>query len=334
MNAAIVFIDRKPARGGGQVVLEQLLRRLPAGGQYHLIGHPDVSSILDVPHGVTIHSTVRGVVSSVASGRVQVVANATSDFGFTLRAARQISRAVPAQVDTFAILHNYPKDALRSALTRAFLTRFDRTVVVEPGLLRLAPRADVPLGSRRSPIPSLSPCVRSAEWSSVSLDPISSRVWISFPRYSRASIQRVFSAWWRWAMPSMATRTTSVGSAEALSPWLVPGKKRGPDWIDPGDIYLVPSTRGEAACLSAQEAMDRGAGVVASRVGLMPYLMPSNGAVRTFKRGDTSQAASSVMELTRLSSSAFVRACEANRQAIRERSTFWYDYTIDAITAN
>src|SRR5699024_8639070 len=117
-----------------------------------------------------------------------------------------------------------------------------------------------------------------------------------------------------------------------LAPWLVDGR-RTPDWIDPGDVFVVPSVAGEAACLAAQEAMSGGAFVVASRLGLMPYLSPENQGVRTFPVGDPAAASRHIRDALGLPADTFSAACRHNVGTITERAGRWQQEVVELLLA-
>lgn len=118
--------------------------------------------------------------------------------------------------------------------------------------------------------------------------------------------------------------------ATDLGPWLTDGP-RTPAWIDPGDIFLVPSISGEAACLSAQEAMSNGAFVVASRIGLMPYLSPTNQGMRTFAINDADGAVGAVREALTMPGADFSDELRGSTSYMAQRAGRWYDETVQII---
>lgn len=328
----IVVVDRKRARGGGQVVLEELLRRLTLNPRVgvHVIAHPNAASFITAPADVQFHSNHRSAGRALATSDVRVVANATSDFSHALRVSRELKRS-GREVTTHAIVHNYPNGLLREVVTRILLRQFDRTIVVEPGLIRLLGSADVP--------PWLAPA--DAGDTAPEPQPFTGVV-KCFARPDPSKGLHLLPAIFRELTSRGMNCEVALGDAldgqasyerslrKSLAPWLVDGR-RDPSWLRPGDIFIIPSVRGEAACLSAQEAMLRGAGVVASRVGLMPYLMPSGGAVRTFQRANATAAVDAVLAISHMNPAEFVRACRINQASVMERASLWYQATLVAL---
>ena len=108
-----------------------------------------------------------------------------------------------------------------------------------------------------------------------------------------------------------------------LGPWLEEGPRTSA-WIEPGDVFVVPSVSGEAACLSAQEAVARGAWVVASRIGLMPLLAEETGSMTGFSTGDVDAASDAVLGALRMDQADFEAACLNGHRAVTDRAGRWY----------
>lgn len=324
MHQVFVFVDRKRARGGGQVVLENLLRVRTTDDPVHVITSRQGIDLLKLDSGVKRHLRIDDALTAATSGvDVSVIVNATSDFLLGLRIVSRLRRT-SRSVSAIAVLHNYPTGFMRSVLTKLALRAYDWCVAVEPGLFRL--RADtlippwlsvdtpVDLDTRVIPRAGTVKCFARPDYSKgldllpqifgeLSAKGVRCEVALGHPLDNRPNYVRKLR--------------------RDLAPWLVDGA-RGPDWLAPGDIFLIPSRSGEAACLSAQEAMAKGAAVVASRIGLMPYLMPSGGAFATFPVGQSHVAVAEVESLVSMTPDAFAEGCKNNSAAISARAGRWY----------
>lgn len=325
LSSVIVFIDRKSGRGGGQVVLEKLLQSSPPDSDLHLFTTEEYASHFpkSLARVATNESALLTNVGSAAS--LVLVVNATSDFARGVLVARRMRRS-GIVVRTIAILHNYPRSRIREFITRNILRRFDNVVAVEPGLTRLRRDATVPpwlsLDTVEPSVPDVSHSNRLSVKCFARPDP--SKGLHLLPAIFR-ELEKLGVRCQVALGNSLEGRTKYERDLRvALTPWLVEGL-RGPDWLEPGEIFLLPSISGEAACLSVQEVMARGCGVVASRVGLMPYIAPDVGAVGTFAPGDTRGAVQAVVSLIALPTEEYLRGCRSNHQTILARSGLWYD---------
>ncbi|GAB3855737.1 hypothetical protein GCM10028801_11820 [Nocardioides maradonensis] len=324
-RARLLFVDPKHGRGGGQVVLEGLLRRCSGQGDVALAMPDDGREAISVPDDVetfpTIDEATRGLVRGDA---LRMVANANSAFPRVVLSARRL-RARGIHVETVAIVHNYPTDIAKRVATTRSLALFDKAVVVEPGLLELRRDAIVP--------PWLS-LTSEFEFFSGTVTGLSG----SIKSYGRPDPSKglhllppLFAAAERLGLrPEVALGQALDGKERyrrrlqrELAPWLVDGRRTS-NWIQPGDIFVIPSVGGEAACLTAQEALARGAFVVASRVGLMPYLLAGEGAMWTFVPGAADDGIRAVEEIVHLTSDSVTAAVRAGSAQIRARTDLWY----------
>jgi glycosyltransferase involved in cell wall biosynthesis len=277
---------------------------------------------IDVP-ARTLVCDLEEVERVVTSRNVVLVSNANASHLYTLRLARRM-RASGAACRTIAILHNYPKNRVRELILKVILKRFDQAIAVEPGLRVLR-------GDALTPSWLAVPHAKVA----ISNDPLNQGRIKCYARPDRSKglhlLPAVFSQMSELGYvcevalgKSLENDESYIKSLEtSLAPWLVKGF-RGPEWLNPGDIFVVPSIYGEAACLSAQEAMSKGVFVVASRVGLMPYLSPTNQGIRTFETGSATSAITALKDVAAMSQGEFEEECRAASIQMATRSGRWY----------
>ncbi len=102
-------------------------------------------------------------------------------------------------------------------------------------------------------------------------------------------------------------------------------------WIAPGDIVVVPS-RDEAACLLAQEAMARGAVVVASAVGDVALFVEDGVTGLLVPPGDPVALAGALRRLVQLPEPEIAALCRRAREAALLRADRWYDEVAHTLT--
>lgn len=333
----LVYFDAKDGRGGGQVVLEGLLSRSVACE--HAVGlvmSQSGRNSIDVPPEVRTFDTWEEFAEQAPQLdlRPNLISNAQASLPAVLQAARHVRRSglVPR---TTAIVHNYGSTTAKSAASWLLLRKFDDAVVVEPGLLKVAPKAHVPAWLS-VPVPERSLKLEESDLKRT-------KELKCFARPDKSKGLHLLPAIFRAAEQAGLSCSVALGDAlegdvryesklrSSLQPWLVEGR-RGADWLAPGDIFIIPSVTGEAACLSAQEALARGAFVVASRIGLMPYLSPLNMGIRTFKVNSVAHAASTIRSVTELSDERFSQECKAGISMIRSRDDLWYQETLKILS--
>ena len=149
-TARIVFVDPKHARGGGQVVLEELLMRLSTRTSVSLVMPSDGRCALSIPPEVEQFSGF-GELRLRPSELTRIVANANAAFPAVGWWSRRFKRR-GYNVQSIGVVHNYPPDIVKALLTKVSLRALDRAFVVEPGLLRLRRNAIAP------PWLSIRPC--------------------------------------------------------------------------------------------------------------------------------------------------------------------------------
>lgn len=328
---ALVFVDNKEGRGGGQVVLEELLAACVQKVRVALAMPPAGRAAIDVPAGVHQFDDLGAALVAHRGMTVKVVANANAAFPQVITTVRRLPRERRAEVRTVAIVHNYPSTVPKAAATRLFLRQFDEAYVVEPGLLQLRADASVP------PWLSIRPRDAVLATSEVRLTGRIKSYGRPDPSKGLHLLPELFGK-----VEGQWTCEVALGDGldgrdryedrlrAALGPWLVEGR-RTVDWIEPGDVFVIPSVSGEAACLTAQEALAKGALVVASRVGLMPYLLPEGHSMRTFPVGDMSAAAAQVRGIGQLDPVRLSTACVAGAAAISARRGVWYEHMVEAL---
>lgn len=324
----IALIDPYTERGGGQVVLEELLRRLDQTDVEVLLAMPrDGRAKIAVP-GSLVECEPGDTTDAVGSKPVVLVSNANASHIRTLRIAKRLrSSGVPCR--TIAVLHNYPRSIWREWILRLVLRLFDNAIAVEPGLVKLRQDAMVP------------------SWLSIPSDDLVDSEIVPRFRQTIKCFARPDRSKGLHILPEIFVEAEKMGYScevalgnslennssyietlkSSLDPWLVDGF-RGPKWLRPGDIFMIPSIYGEAACLSAQEAMSRGAFVVASRVGLMPYLSPTNQGIRTFAAGQPDSAVAALRGISKLTSVQFENECLAGANDMSIRNGRWYEEVV------
>lgn len=332
----ILLVDLKAGRGGGQVVLEELVARLSVtGSRIGLVVSESNRTSMRIPAHVSCFEKIEDVKQSLRVGDpILIVSNANSTLPTVVNSAWTLKRAGFA-VSTYAIVHNYARDILRSGVTRFYLSRIDRVIVVEPGLTKLYKGAVVP--------PWLS---LPGDDDSIRLppSPISFGSVKAYGRPDRSKgldlLPAVFGELTRLGLKCEVALGSSLDGnrryelrlRDSLGPWLVDGR-RDASWLEAGDIFMVMSTYGEAACLAAQEVMARGAIVVASRIGLMSYISPSARGMHTFAIRDTAAATNIVLSRVAQSPEAYDSECRESSRTIMARSGHWYRWVTRDLTS-
>lgn len=323
----LMIFDPKLERGGGQVVLEHLLRHLETQPAVHLVMPATGQGKISIPVGVTRHTDLDAFSHAMSPGNaVVMVSNANSGMPAVLRAARRL-RSRGAHVHTIAIVHNYPSDPLRAFATKRLLGEFDEAVVVEPGLTSLRADARTP-----SWLSLEEPLTRAADYPAGGITRTGKVKSYGRPDHEKGLdlLPAIFGPLEQLGYECRVAIGSGFSEDDRyarrlrrdLAPWLVDGR-RDSSWIEPGDLFIVPS-RSEAACLLAQEVLSRGAFGVASRVGLMPYLTPDNLGMRTFPREDTAGAVRAAREALEMDADRFSLECLEGVRLIEHRAGRWY----------
>lgn len=327
----IVLVDPKSGRGGGQVVLEELLDRLQDLADLSLVMPSAGRQSIEIPTGVRQYNDL-GELNLTDNPRVTVVANANASFAsVALWQRRQRNR--PAAVRTVGIVHNYPSSVAKALATRVSLRALDVAIVVEPGLLRLRRDAIVP--------PWLS--VRPRDLEQVPAPSgFTGRVKV-FARPDPTKGLHLLPEIFKPLSEAGIKCEVALGQAldghdryvrhlrRSLAEWKVEGQK-SVRWIHPGDIVLVPSISGEAVCLAAQESMVRNAFVVSSRLGVLPYLQPTADSIITFEVGSSRAAVQAILAATSLDTEEFSHRCVLGAAQIRARAGAWYSAVVKVLT--
>ncbi|MFG1930074.1 glycosyltransferase [Mycobacterium sp. NPDC048908] len=322
----IVLFDPKLARGGGQVVLEQLLAQLAATEDVGLVMPPRGQRAINIPEHVRTFDSVARLGHEVEPNMsLLLVANANASFPTVMAAARRFRPA--HSIGTVGIVHNYPSSKFKGIATVQSLKRLDMAVAVEPGLTSLRRDAIVPSWlAPTGPLPDAGRSIRRTGRIKCYARPDRTKglhlVPEIFREMERAGLECSV------ALGAGLDRQDRYAAKlrRSLAPWLEEGP-RSRSWINSGDVFLIPSLSGEAACLTAQEAMAAGAWVVASRIGLMPYLAPQGEAVSTFAIGDVAGAVATLTEVARLPEKDFADACQRSQAAVAVRHGRWFDTT-------
>lgn len=320
----IVFIDPYGERGGGQAVLEELLSLMAASTHEIMLGMPTSGrSKISVPATVKT-CEVSELESLIGNKNVVLVSNANASHISVMQLAWKLRRR-GIRCRTLAILHNYPRNTLREFVIRNVLRQYDTAIAVEPGLLRLRSDAVIPswLSAASKSFHDFSDYDFGQRVIKCFARPDPSKGLHLLPSIFRA-MDRVGYSCHVALGDALESNSKYVASLRAeLAPWLVEGR-RSPDWLEPGDVFVIPSIYGEAACLSAQEAMTRGAFVVASRVGLMPYLSPTNEGIRTFAVGSSASAVQSLRMVADMGPEEYRNECISGALEMAERNGRWY----------
>lgn len=103
-------------------------------------------------------------------------------------------------------------------------------------------------------------------------------------------------------------------------------------WIQPGDVVVVPS-RDETACLLAQEAMARGAAVVASAVGDLPLYVQDGVTGLLVPPGDAAALAAALRGLLGMPDGDLAAMCRRAHAAAAQRADLWYDEVARVLTS-
>lgn len=329
----ITFFDSKSERGGGQVVLEHLLELTQSQAPTSLVMPRAGQSKITIPDAIASFDTSDEYIARSHDDVHVLVSNANSAMPDVVSTAGKLRRAGKS-VTTVSIIHNYPSKFSYRAATSYFVRRFDKSIVVEPGLLRLCKSAMVP-----SWLSLYAPLSTTAEHQSQGIKRTGKVKSYGRPDHEKGlhHLAPIFAA----ISETGTSCQVALGSGFAgngryanglrrdLAPWLVEGRRTS-EWIKPGDIFVIPSLT-EAACLTAQEALSRGAFVIATRVGLMTYLSPTNQGVRTFAVGDVGGAIRMIDEALNLNENEFEIECFAGVSTIEERAGRWHHQTAAAI---
>ncbi|MGF3055977.1 glycosyltransferase [Microbacterium sp. YY-01] len=330
-STSIVFYDSKYARGGGQVVLEDLMPRFLPTEDIHVV-MPEIGlKQLRVPSEVKQHHSLWEFEQSNPHKSVVLVCNANSGMPETLRSAFRLRRTGYTVV-TIAIIHNYPARVAARLATPLLARMFNHAIVVEPGLKKIAPRAFSPGWL------SLNRPLRFASHNGV-IERTNKAKAFGRPDHEKGLdlLPDIFKQLSNMGIDCSVALGTGFSDntkyehylRERLQPWLTDSPKTA-DWIAPGDIFIVPS-RHEAACLTAQEAMSQGALLIVSDVGLMPHMAQISTGVMTFESGNTSAGTSRAMEAVTMSPHEFEVRCKENLSVIEKQAGRWHDEVVTFI---
>ncbi len=340
VGMTIVLIDPHEARGGGQVVLEELLFQLDRRyeGSVVLQMPERGREKLLVPKSVTFDPAhLRNLLVEGPQASLVVVSNANASHAKTLLAARRLRRR-GHHVTTVAILHNYPRNVGRTWAVRQILQHYDSSIAVEPGLTRLAPTAIIPSW--------LSIRAKDLDLFDLDLDPLTrsrSNVVKAFARPDPVKglhlLPKIFSELTEEGFVcevalggsmEQSPRRYSRALQQDLQAWLVAGS-RDPSWVLPGEVYLSTSLQ-ETASLAVQEVMARRAIVVAPRVGLVHYLSPRRASLFTYERGNPEHALDVLRGVLDLSGAERRAMGELGQKEIAQRAGAWYDEVVSLLT--
>jgi hypothetical protein len=333
------MFDHHAEVGGGQVVLQRIIDEVGERRPVYVVAPREATWVRVIRSGVTVLEMpgFYRIPADVAAleGSSILVANTYPVLLSVLRTARALRRR-DSTVTTLAILHGNPKGIVRRAVLRLLLRGVDACIPVEPGVSGLSRRC-VPmgiLGIAASDVPSVRAQgpIRFTGGIKAYGRPDRMKGLHLLPRILRGldleSRHVSFQVALGQSVEGRARYETSL--RRALQPWLAPGR-RGPDWIQAGDVLLFTSTFYETASLTVQEALARGAFVVGSRVGAVPYLVPVASGLVTFSPGSVVEAQRCIEWVLSLPPTEFDQRCRASADAVRSRAGLWYRSVADQL---
>ncbi|MGQ7310896.1 hypothetical protein ACUOFU_04245 [Microbacterium arabinogalactanolyticum] len=335
-RTTVVVYDPKTERGGGQVVLENILARMAAAGlDARLVMPEEGQGKITIPDGVRTYASWGHVTADPSvSSRVLLVSNANSGMPALLSAAKRLGSA-GRLIRSTAIVHNYPLNVRTAIATRHFLKQFDEAVVVEPGLVSLRADAQIPgwlsLNEPLSVVADYTdaPIRRTGKVKSYGR-PDRMKGLDLLPGIFGPLTELGYECEVAIGSGFMGDRKYVKNLRAELAPWLVDGP-RNSSWIEPGDVFLIPSRFGEAACLLAQEVLSRGAFAIAGRVGLMPYLSPDGKGMRTFAVDDIDGALRAAQEALTMPGDHFADECLSGVALIEHRAGAWHEQFLELL---
>lgn len=332
----ILFSDPGRRRGGGQVVLEELLRRLSEFPIQLGLVVPDPSQpAIDIPSSVIVAPSAHKLIQDNPQIHVkEIVFVANNNRGFPGDLLQIVAIRSKIKVKAVALLHSYPSSVFRTMVVRQSLRQFDITIGVEPGLRTLDKRMEI--------APWLAPIAQGLTL------PVDQQLIV--PTHTIKVFARPDPSKGLQLLPEVFRQLSSVGFnchvslghslvangrfienlKNELAPWLEKEYKTS-DWIEPGDIFLAPSIAGETACLAAQEAMLHGAFVVSSSIGIFPYLMPTKANILSVQTGNSRAVVDGVMRVISMPEKEFSERIHSGVAILRNRSGAWYDYVISRL---
>ncbi|MDR0959399.1 MAG: glycosyltransferase [Propionibacteriaceae bacterium] len=333
MSDIIIFVDRKQAKGGGQVVLEQLIsNKIFENSIVYLLTSNELSKKMIIGKNVKIFFSADRIFEDIRSYpnnmTVALCSNTNSDLQGVARLAKKI-RDNGRPVKLISIVHSYPRNIFYRKITKFLQSQYNICLSVEPGISCSLPVTDNP--------PWLSICEAGPQVNSA----MPTRKVKTFARPDRVKGLDIVPDIYRSLEEKGLICRVALGESidgdtkyekyirRSLSPWLEEFGK-GPDWVEAGDIVLIPSLS-ETACLTAQEVISRGAYVVSSRVGILPYLFPEGGSIQTFPAGDISGALAAFNNVLSLDENQFCTACVTSSRIISSRAGLWYKYVANRL---
>ncbi|SER67090.1 Glycosyl transferases group 1 [Propionibacterium cyclohexanicum] len=327
----ILFSDPYELRGGGQVCLEYMLQDMVTRGPqaFGLVMPPAGRNKISIPGRCQVFDSRDDYLRRAKDDdSVVVISNANRGFPRDLQFARRL-RNSGRKVRTVAIVHNYPLDPVKSAATRASLSLYDTVIVDEPGLTKLSKRAIAPAW--------VAPVIHDAPPWTISESPVKfTGIIKSFGRPDPSKGLHYLPAAFRELSGRGLNCRVALGNSlegnekytsgltKSLAPWLEEGY-RTQEWINPGDIFIVPSIGGETTCQAAQEALLRGAYLVATRIGVLPYMCPEGGGISVVPMKDSSAIVHAVITATELGGHEFDLSVRRSASQIIRRSGRYYD---------
>jgi glycosyltransferase involved in cell wall biosynthesis len=338
----ILFLDQYADVGGGQVVLLNLLRRLH--GRVDLAVAAPPGALTDAAEGLGVHvvlldpATPHGMAGLVK--RVQersperIVVNGARVLPAALACAFSAGAYVRGRKrpSVSYINHSAPGSSLRRAYIAGLLRFVDEVIPVAETQKRTRKTAPFPpLGLEAHEIAAsrqIPPSPVRAVKAYGRLDPMKGLdvlaqaltvVKVALPD-ARAEVA---------VRPTLEQRDEGYGVAttRALRPFLVEGP-RDSSWFSPRDIVVIPSRFGEAVCLTAQEAMARGALVIAAPIGDLAAFVVNRITGLSFIAGDSASLARAIISALTMPEEELEGIAAAGRDLMGTRAEHWYTYFV------
>lgn len=324
----IIFSDPYDQIGGGQQVLEALLNHDSLAAQSVGLIMPRAGSIkLSFPASVKLFENKDEFLNWVGNGknrRIVFVSNSNRGLISDRAIRRDLSR-LEFNVSHVCIAHSYGGNGLRKAILKRLQDECDVLVPVEPGLaIHRTNGIDIPwLSVLDANIYSKKPAIPPTKI--VKLYGRADRVkgFDLMPVVLKELCSRGYSCQIALSSSIDGDQAYERKIRRDLEPWLV-AERKSSEWLNPGDIFLMPS-RSETAALTVQEAVMRKAFVISSRVGIVPYLMSNSSSVSTLPPGSSKGWIDAVERLQYLPSTEAISRAEYSAKLVADRTYAFID---------
>lgn len=342
----VIFLDQYAGMGGGQVVLVELLRRLSSTVPCLLLA-PEGALLAAVREAAPRTGTqpwepalrrrpLLGLLRAVDGPAAVVVVNGQRALvPAVLVKALRLARGRRTHV--VFVAHSRPGSGPRRLVVKVVSRWCDSRLLVARCLEQVVsgPVVTVPLGVRPQDLPDTDVVrpVRSAPRVKAMGrdDPVKGLDLFVLAARRLHGSGRCQGAQFLLALSPGLESTARRGRPDGRTAGVRDVGARTMSWVEPDDLLVVPS-RSETACLTAQEAMARGAVVVAAAVGDLPDFVVEGQTGFLFPPGDADALADAVERalLLDVAQRRVLRA--AARRAVEERAGPWYDAAVDLMT--